>query len=48
LKISLASRVGEVSALFRKKQSAYLKSMPCAIPRFPAFTLTDIGPPRTA
>jgi len=27
LKISLASRVGEVSALFRKKQSAYLKSM---------------------
>jgi syntaxin 16 len=26
LKISLASRVGEVSALFRKKQSAYLKS----------------------
>ena len=27
LKISLASRVGEVSAIFRKKQSAYLKSM---------------------
>ena len=27
LKISLASRVGELSALFRKKQSAYLKSM---------------------
>lgn len=27
LKISLASRVGEVSAMFRKKQSAYLKSM---------------------
>ncbi|KAF2423117.1 t-SNARE [Tothia fuscella] len=27
LKISLASRVGEVSALFRKKQSAYLKKM---------------------
>ena len=27
LKISLASRVGEVSALFRKKQSAYLKSI---------------------
>jgi syntaxin 16 len=26
LKISLASRVGEVSAMFRKKQSAYLKS----------------------
>lgn len=26
LKISLATRVGEVSALFRKKQSAYLKS----------------------
>lgn len=26
LKISLASRVGEVSATFRKKQSAYLKS----------------------
>ena len=26
LKISLASRVGEVSALFRKKQAAYLKS----------------------
>jgi syntaxin 16 len=28
LKISLASRVGEVSALFRKKQAAYLKSEP--------------------
>ncbi|KAF1967745.1 t-SNARE [Bimuria novae-zelandiae CBS 107.79] len=27
LKISLASRVGEVSALFRKKQSAYLKKL---------------------
>lgn len=27
LKVSLASRVGEVSATFRKKQSAYLKSM---------------------
>lgn len=26
LKISLASRVGDVSALFRKKQAAYLKS----------------------
>jgi len=26
LKISLAARVGEVSALFRKKQAAYLKS----------------------
>ena len=26
LKISLATRVGEVSALFRKKQAAYLKS----------------------
>lgn len=26
LKISLATRVGEVSAMFRKKQSAYLKS----------------------
>jgi syntaxin 16 len=26
LKISLASRVGEVSAMFRKKQSTYLKS----------------------
>lgn len=26
LKISLATRVGEVSTLFRKKQSAYLKS----------------------
>lgn len=26
LKISLASRVGEVSAMFRKKQAAYLKS----------------------
>jgi syntaxin 16 len=26
LKISLASRVGDVSAMFRKKQSAYLKS----------------------
>jgi syntaxin 16 len=26
LKISLATRVGEVSAVFRKKQSAYLKS----------------------
>jgi len=26
LKISLASRVGEVSALFRKKQTAYMKS----------------------
>lgn len=26
LKISLATRVGDVSALFRKKQSAYLKS----------------------
>jgi len=31
LKISLASRVGEVSAMFRKKQSTYLKSesAPC-------------------
>lgn len=28
LKISLATRVGEVSALFRKKQAAYLKSRP--------------------
>jgi len=27
LKISLATRVGDVSALFRKKQSAYLKSL---------------------
>jgi syntaxin 16 len=27
LKISLASRVGDASTLFRKKQSAYLKSM---------------------
>lgn len=27
LKISLASRVGEVSATFRKKQSAYLRSI---------------------
>jgi hypothetical protein len=27
LKISLATRVGEVSAMFRKKQAAYLKSM---------------------
>ncbi|OCL02552.1 t-SNARE [Glonium stellatum] len=27
LKISLASRVGEVSAMFRKKQSAYLKKL---------------------
>ena len=27
LQVSLATRVGEVSALFRKKQSAYLKSM---------------------
>ena len=26
LKVSLASRVGEVSAMFRKKQAAYLKS----------------------
>ena len=26
LKIALASRVGDASALFRKKQSAYLKS----------------------
>jgi syntaxin 16 len=26
LKINLATRVGEASALFRKKQSAYLKS----------------------
>lgn len=31
LKISLASRVGEVSALFRKKQAAYLKSTLCLI-----------------
>jgi syntaxin 16 len=30
LKVSLATRVGEVSALFRKKQSAYLKSESCA------------------
>ncbi len=28
LKISLATRVGEVSAMFRKKQAAYLKSEP--------------------
>lgn len=27
LKISLATRVGDVSAMFRKKQAAYLKSM---------------------
>ncbi len=27
LKVSLALRVGEISAMFRKKQSAYLKSM---------------------
>lgn len=27
LKVSLATRVGEVSALFRKRQAAYLKSM---------------------
>jgi syntaxin 16 len=27
LKVSLATRVGEASALFRKRQSAYLKSM---------------------
>lgn len=33
LKISLASRVGEVSALFRKKQAAYLKSEP--LPHIP-------------
>lgn len=33
LKISLASRVGEVSAAFRKKQSAYLKSTSAAVPR---------------
>ena len=32
LKISLASRVGEVSALFRKKQAAYLKSEPRCSP----------------
>lgn len=37
LKISLATRVGEVSAMFRKKQSAYLKSghapsqLPCGL-----------------
>jgi syntaxin 16 len=31
LKISLATRVGEVSAVFRKKQSAYLKSESPAI-----------------
>ena len=29
LKISLATRVGDVSAMFRKKQSAYLKSKCC-------------------
>lgn len=33
LKISLASRVGEVSALFRKKQAAYLKSETGCSPR---------------
>lgn len=33
LTISLASRVGEVSALFRKKQAAYLKSEP--LPHIP-------------
>lgn len=32
LKISLATRVGEVSAMFRKKQSAYLKSKRCISP----------------
>lgn len=31
LKISLATRVGEVSAMFRKKQSAYLKSERCTV-----------------
>ena len=31
LKISLASRVGDASTLFRKKQSTYLKSMPFSI-----------------
>lgn len=34
LKISLASRVGEVSALFRKKQSAYLKSTLSSVASF--------------
>jgi syntaxin 16 len=33
LKISLASRVGEVSAMFRKKQSAYLKSKLSFLPK---------------
>lgn len=32
LKINLATRVGDASALFRKKQSAYLKSMPRLLP----------------
>jgi syntaxin 16 len=29
LKVSLATRVGDSSALFRKKQSAYLRSTSC-------------------
>ena len=46
LKISLASRAGEVSAMFRKKQSAYLKSMLfsylCSHVCFPPVTDTNL------
>jgi syntaxin 16 len=45
LKISLATRVGEVSAVFRKKQSAYLKSESPAIDHLQQRPLT---PHRTA
>lgn len=42
LKISLASRVGEVSAMFRKKQAAYLKSE--TVPLSYATCRADVSP----
>lgn len=46
LKISLATRVGDVSALFRKKQTAYMKSesRTCHSPKFYAenYRITNI------
>lgn len=43
LKISLATRVGEVSAMFRKKQSAYLKSKRGSqFPYEPPLTWTEL------
>ena len=45
LKISLATRVGEVSAMFRKKQAAYLKSK---LPKAPACGVIADSVERTA